>query len=107
MAKKKKRTPEDHLVDFIGDEITTETSIIAAAINLVYAGNIAKQASNSEDLIRVAEAWYSLAKFLGSVDDDEKSKATSFGFGSLEAMHDPGNEPDEGESGIEVRSKSW
>ena len=109
MAKKNKRTPEDDLVDFIGEEITAETSIIAAAINLVYAGNIAKENNSVKDLLRVAESWNNIARFLGSVEDpnEEKNKSASFGFGALENINDPGNEPDEGESGIEVRSKSW
>jgi len=108
MAKKnKKKTPEDHLIDFIGEEVNSETAIIASAINLVYAGKIAKKDRNSDHLIRIAEAWYSLARMLGSLEDSVDEKTKVFGFGALETIHDPGSEPDEGESGTEVRSKSW
>jgi hypothetical protein len=100
----KKKTEEDLLVDFIGETISTESALLACSINLMRAGNIAQATADSEGLLKVAKAWYGLARYLGGEQDDEKNH--HFGFAVLETVDDPGNEPDEGESGIEVRTKS-
>jgi hypothetical protein len=104
MAKKKK-TEEDELIDFIGEVISTESALLATSINLMRAGNIAKTSGNAELLIRVANAWYDLARFL-SGDEEEDKRPSTFGFSALEILDEPGDEPDKGESGIEVRKKS-
>ncbi len=109
MAKKEK-SEEEKLVDFIGETICTESALLAAAINLMRAGDIAKEVSNVEGLINVARAWYDLGKFLSGPDEesDEEEKGKPIGFTTaLETLDDPGNEPDAGEGGIEVRKKSW
>ena len=109
MAKKEK-SEDDKLVDFIGETICTESALLAAAINLMRAGDIAKEVSNVEGLISVARAWYDLGKFLSGPDQelDEEEKVKPIGFTTeLETLDDPGNEPDTGEGGIEVRKKSW
>ena len=104
---KKQKTEDEKLIDFIGETICTESALLASSINLMRAGDIAKEAGDSDSLIRVAHAWYDLAKFLsGEAEEDEKSQP-HFGFAALETLDESGDEPDEGESGIEVRSKSW
>jgi len=100
----KKKNEEDLLVDFIGETISTESALLACSINLMRAGNIAQATADSEGLLKVAKAWYGLARYLGGEQDDEKNH--HFGFAALETVDDPGSEPDEGESGIEVRTKS-
>jgi hypothetical protein len=101
----KKKNEEDFLVDFIGETISTESALLACSINLMRAGNVAQSTADSEGLLKVAKAWYDLARYLGGEEDEDKSH--QFGFAALETVDDPGSEPDEGESGIEVRSKSW
>ncbi len=100
----KKKNEEDLLVDFIGETISTESALLACSINLMRAGNIAQATADSEGLLKVAKAWYDLARYLGGEEDDVKNH--HFGFAALETVDDPGSEPDEGESGIEVRTKS-
>lgn len=100
----KKKTEEDFLVDFIGEAISTESALLACSINLMRAGDVAKATADSEGLIKVAKAWYDLARYLGGEEDEQKSH--HFGFAALETVDEPGSEPDEGESGIEVRTKS-
>lgn len=109
MAKKPK-TEEEKLVDFIGETICTESALLAASINLMRAGDIAKESGDSDSLIRVAHAWYDLAKFLSGPEDgsENEDKGSPIGFlAELEILDEPGTEPDEGASGIEVRKKSW
>lgn len=101
----KRKTEEDELVEFIGETINTESALLAVAINLMRAGNIAKNTADAESLLRVAKGWYDLARYLGS-DEDDDSKAAHFGFAALEVVDEPGNEPDESTGGIEVRQKS-
>jgi hypothetical protein len=102
MAKKKRE--EDSLVDFIGETISTESSLLACAINLMRAGDVAKTAEDSESLIKVAKAWYDLARYLGG-EEEEKTKPIGFTT-TLETLDESGDEPDAGEGGIEVRTKS-
>ena len=105
---KRKHSEDEELIDFIGETICTESALLASSINLMRAGNIAKVSGDCDSLIRIAEAWYDIAKFLSSSDEDEEEKSKPIGFTSaLETLDDPGNEPDTGESGIEVRKKSW
>lgn len=101
----KKKTEEDLLVDFIGETISTESALLACSINLMRAGDIAKNTADSEGLLKVAKAWYDLARYLGGENDDDKTH--QFGFAALEVVDDTGIEPDTGESGIEIRAKSW
>lgn len=106
MAKKQK-TEENRLVEFIGESISPESAILAAAINLMRAGDIAKENGRDEILVKVAHAWYAIAKFLnGSSEDDDPERSHPFGFTALETVNGPGDEPHESESGIEVRKKS-
>lgn len=99
----KKKTEEDLLVDFIGATISTESALLACSINLMRAGDIAKATADSEGLIKVAKAWYDLARYLGGEEED---RGNPIGFlAELETLDEPGTEPDEGESGIEVRTK--
>ena len=101
----KKKTEEDDLVNFIGDTISTESALLACSINLMRAGDVAKATADSDGLLKVARAWYDLAKYLGG---DEEEKGNPIGFlAELETLDDTGTEPDEGESGIEIRTKSW
>ncbi len=99
----KKKTEEDSLVEFIGETISTESALLACSINLMRAGDVAKATADAEGLIKVAKAWYDLARYLGGESDDEKP--SHFGFAALETVDDPGDEPDTGEGGIEVRTK--
>jgi len=101
----KKKTEEDLLVDFIGETINTESALLACSINLMRAGDIAKNTADSEGLLKVAKAWYDLAKYLGGDKDDDKSNPIGF-LSELEIVDDPGDEPDTGESGIEISKKS-
>lgn len=100
----RKKTEDEELVSFIGETISSESAILAASINLMRAGNIAKTLNDTESLLKVAKGWYDLAKYMSG--DDEESKPVHFGFASLETLDEPGSEPDEGEGGIEVRKKS-
>ena len=100
----RKKTEEEDLVAFIGDTISSESALLACSINLMRAGDVAKACADSETLLKVAKAWYDLARYMdGHTDDD---KPAHFGFAALETINDPGNEPDESEGGIEVRQKS-
>lgn len=104
LMNKKKKGEDDDLVEFIGETISSESVLLACAINLMRAGDIAKLCADSESLLKVAKAWYDLARYLdGHYEDD---KTTHFGFAALETINEPGNEPDESEGGIEVRKKS-
>ena len=99
----KKKTEEEQLVDFIGETISTESALLACAITIMRAGNIAKNKENADALLKVAKAWYDLARYLGGEED----KPNPIGFTStLETLDEPGDEPDTGEGGIEVRKKS-
>lgn len=100
----KKKTEEDELVSFIGETISTESALLACSINLMRAGDVAKATADSDGLLKVAKAWYYLARYLGGENDDEKPH--HFGFAALETVDDTRVEPDEGESGIEVCTKS-
>ena len=100
----KKKTEEELLIEFIGETINTDSALLACSINLMRAGDIAKATADSEGLIKVAKAWYDLARYLGGEDED---KSNPIGFLSeLETVDDTGHEPDPGEGGIEVRTKS-
>lgn len=100
----KKKTEEDQLIEFIGETISTESALLACSLTLMRAGNIAKDSEDSEALLKVAKAWYDLAKYLGG---DEEEKPNPIGFiSTLETLDEPGDEPDAGEGGIEVRTKS-
>ena len=104
---KKEKTEEEKLVDFIGETISTESALLAASINLMRAGDIAKENADAESLLKVSKAWYDLAKFLSGEAEEDEGKTSHFGFAALETIDDPGDEPDEGEGGIEIRTKSW
>ena len=101
----KKKTEEDLLVEFIGETISTESALLACSINLMRAGDVAKATADSDGLIKVAKAWYDLARYLGGEQDEDKSNPIGF-LSELETVDDTGIEPDTGESGIEVRTKS-
>jgi len=105
MAKKKR--PEEEVVDFIGDEISMETALLASAMNLMTARKIAEKAEDADSLIRVAGAWYDIAKFLYSEDEEKNGHTSHFGFAALEESDDPGTEADDSSGGTEVRSESW
>jgi hypothetical protein len=100
----RKKTEEDLLVDFIGDTISTESALLACSINLMRAGDIAKQMQDTESLLKVSKAWYELARFLGG--EEEEDKHNPIGFTVLETVDEPGDDSDESEGGIEVRTKS-
>ena len=102
----KKKTEEDLLVEFIGETISPESAILACSINLMRAGDIAKQMQDTESLLKVSKAWYELARYLGG-DLREEERSNPIGFTTLEVdIDEPGDGPDESEGGIEVRSKS-
>lgn len=92
----KKKNEEKELSDLIGGVISNESAVLACSINLMRAGNSAKKKSDPEMLLRVARAWYDLAKYLGSEEDEEDRKEPHFGFVALETVDDTGNEPDAG-----------
>ena len=100
----KKKTEEDSLVEFIGETISTESALLACSINLMRAGEVAKATADSDGLIKVAKAWYDLARYLGGEVDEDKGNPIGF-LAELETLDDPGDEPDTGEGGIEVRTK--
>jgi hypothetical protein len=100
----KKKTEEDQLVEFIGETISTESALLACALTIMRAGNIAKDAQDAEATLKVAKAWYELAKFLGG---EEEEKPNPIGFTSeLEVLDEPGIDSDASEGGIEIRTKS-
>ena len=101
----KKKTEEDFLVEFIGDTISPESALLACSINLMRAGDIAKATADSDGLLKVARAWYDLAKYLGGDQEEDKSNPIGF-LAELETVDDTGSDPDAGEGGIEVRTKS-
>ena len=101
----KKKTEEDELIDFIGETISTESALLACSLTLMRAGNIAKECHDSDGLLKVARAWYDLARYLGGDEEEEKGNPIGFTTG-LETLDEPGDEPDAGEGGIEVRTKS-
>lgn len=103
---KKEKSEDKLLVEFIGEVISTESALLASSINLMRAGDSAKNNGDTESLIKVAHAWYSLARYLAGEDEDHEDKKHTFGFAALETVDDPGVEPDTGEGGTEVRSKS-
>lgn len=100
----KKRGEDEDLIEFIGETISSESALLACSINLMRAGDIAKNCADSETLLKVAKAWYDLARYMDGNLEEEKS--SHFGFAALETVNDTGNESDEGEGGIEVRKKS-
>ena len=102
----KKKKPEDEVVSFIGDEISMETSLLASAINLMTARRIAEKSEDAESLIRIASAWYDIAKFLYSEDEVKDGQSNHFGFASLEEFDEPGTEADDGTSGAKIRKES-
>ena len=94
----KKEKPEDEkLVDFIGETISTESALLAASINLMRAGDIAKESADAESLLKVSRAWYDLAKFLSGEAEEDEGKNSHFGFTALETIDEPGDKPHEGE----------
>ena len=100
----KKKTEEEQLVDFIGETISTESALLACAITIMRAGNVAKNKEDANALLKVAMAWYDLAKYLGG---DEEEKRNPIGFTSiLETLDEPGDDPDAGEGGTEISKKS-
>lgn len=106
LMSKKKKTEEDELIEFIGEAISMDSSLFAASVNLVRAGNIAKDKQDVKSLITIARAWYDIARYLGG-DEDGSGKTPHFGFASLGSeLDEPGDEPDESESGPEVSKKS-
>jgi hypothetical protein len=101
----KTKTEEDLLVEFIGDTISPESALLACSINLMRAGDIAKQMQDTESLLKVSKAWYELARYLSG--DKEEDKTNPIGFTTLEVdIDEPGDGAYESEGGIEVRSKS-
>jgi hypothetical protein len=100
----KKKTEEDDLVAFIGETISTESTLLACSINLMRAGEVAKATADCDGLLKVSKAWYDLARYLGG--DTVEDKSNPIGFTTeLETLDEPGDEPDAGEGGIEVRTK--
>lgn len=99
----RKKGEEEELIEFIGETISGESALLACSVNLMRAGNVAKACADSETLLKVAKAWYDLARYMDGHLEEEKS--AHFGFAALETINDPGNEPDEGEGGIEVFKK--
>ena len=99
----KKKTRRDALVEYIGDEgISGETAIIASGMVLMEAAEVCKNTADTDGLIRIASAWFDIAKMLLDYSEEEQTKNKPFGFTALEDVS--GN--DESESVIEVRSKS-
>ena len=91
---------------FIGDAISMESSLFASSVNLVRAGKFATDKQDIESLIRIAKAWYDIARYLGGEDEEDK-KQPGFGFVTLESeLDDPGIEPDEDQGGTEISTKS-
>lgn len=100
----KKKNPEKEVIDFIGEEISMETALLASAMNLMTARKVAEKAEDAESLIRIAGAWYDIAKFLYSEDEVKGGQTAHFGFASLEDLDEPRTEADDSASGTEVRS---
>ena len=101
----RKKTEDEELVDFIGESISTDSALLAASINLMRAGDIAKVVQDTDALLKVAKGWYDIARYMAG-DQDDDSKSAHFGFAALEVVDEPGREPHESEGGIEVRKKS-
>jgi hypothetical protein len=102
---KKKKTEEDELIDFIGEVICSESALLASSINLLRAGDIAKEKGDAELLLKVADAWYDLARFLSGEEEEEEKKPSQFGFSALEVLDEPGDEPDQSEGRVKIRKK--
>ena len=59
------------------------------SIGYVCAGDIAKATADSDALLKVARAWYDLAKYLGGEDDEEKGNPIGF-LAELETLDEAG-----------------
>lgn len=99
----RKKTEDEELVDFIGESISSESALLACSINLMRAGDAAKVCADSETLLKVAKAWYDLARYLDGNSDEDRPN--HFGFASLDVISDTGNEPEDSEGTIEIRKR--
>ena len=101
----KKKTQQDKLVEFIGDDVLSgEACMVAAAINLVESGDVFKKTQDPEGLLRVAAAWYDMGRALLGIGDSEEDPRP-FGFGIVELADGDKNGEDESESGAKVRKE--
>jgi hypothetical protein len=108
MAKSNRR---DKFVKYLGDDsVSADSAIIAAGMSLMEASEMCQKMGDSEGLIRIANAWYDIAKMLLNITEEEEESKTPFGFGLVEEVNgdDPeSDKPDKGPSGPEIRKKSW
>jgi hypothetical protein len=81
---KKKKSRQERLVDFIGDEtISGDTTLIAAVLCLMESSELAIKNKDIDALLRTARAWYDVSKDLLGIAAEEENK-TPFGFGVME-----------------------
>lgn len=101
MAKKKSR--KDLLIEYIDDDgVSPETAIISSAMVLMEAAEMCKNTADTDGMIRIASAWFDIAKTLMNISEEEESKNKPFGFGMIEES----DGDDESTGSIEVRKKS-
>ena len=108
---KKKKTQHDELVEFINDEaLSGESALLASAICLMNGTRICKENNDVDGLIRIANAWYDIARMLISISDSTEEEKRPFGFGVPEPMktgEDHGFDADQSSGRIKVRKESW
>lgn len=98
----KKKTRKDLLVEYIDDDgVSGETAIIASAMVLMEAAEMCKNTADTDGMIRIAGAWFDIAKTLMNINEEEESKNRPFGFTVPEDI----DGDNESTSGIEVRQK--
>lgn len=100
----KKKSRKELLVEYIDDDaVSGDGAIIATAMVLMEAAEMCKNTSDTDGMIRIASAWFDIAKTLMNITEEEESKSRPFGFTGIEEI----DGDDESTSGIEVRKKSW
>ena len=101
----KKKTRQDMLVEYLGEDIISgDSCLVAAAMSLMQCENICVENRDTEGLLRVANAWYSLGKVLMGISDHEEDKKP-FGFGLVDMEDEEDYGDDENPSRIKVRKE--
>lgn len=106
-----KRDRRNKFVKYLGDDsVSSDSAIIAAGMSLMDAAEICQKTSDSEGLIRIANAWFDIAKTLLNISEEDEESKTPFGFGLVEEFdgdEPESSEPDKSTGRFEIRKKSW
>ena len=98
----KKKTRKNLLVEYIDDDaVSPEAAIVASAMVLMEAAEMCKNTADTDGMIRIASAWFDIAKTLMNISEEEESKSRPFGFTVTEDV----DGDDESTGIIEVRQK--